>query len=101
MRNEECTLITGHAVGGQIEKHEETVFCEKISCSRNEYYAAYAVGLRPKFMLSIFPPDFELGFVMNADGTVSEPTQVKYQGRVYNILRTYEKDMDTMELTVG
>ena len=75
MRNDECTLITRKAIGENIADKETRVFCEKKSVVRSEYYAAYAVGLRPRLTLSIYQPDYELSFVVNDDGTIEEPTQ--------------------------
>ena len=75
MRNDECTLITRKAIGENIADKETRVFCEKKSVVRSEYYAAYAVGLRPRLTLSIYQPDYELSFVVNDDGTIEEPSQ--------------------------
>ena len=60
MKNEECILITRKATGADISNKETGVFCEKKSVVRNEYYAAYAVGLRPRLTLTIYQPDYEL-----------------------------------------
>ena len=102
MRNDECTLITRKATGENITDKETGVFCEKKSVVRSEYYAAYAVGLRPRLTLSIYQPDYELSFVANDDGTIEEPSQVIYNDRKYNIYRTYEvQENDEVELTIG
>ncbi len=102
MRNDECTLITRKAIGENIADKETRVFCEKKSVVRSEYYAAYAVGLRPRLTLSIYQPDYELSFMVNDDGTIEEPSQVIYNERKYNIYRTYEaQENDEVELTIG
>lgn len=102
MRNEECTLITRIANGTKPKEIETVSFCEKKNVARSEYYAAYAVGLRPKLTISLSQSDYELGFRDNADGTQEEPSQVVYDGRKYNIYRTYlVAENDEIELTIG
>lgn len=102
MKNEECILITRKATGADISNKETGVFCEKKSVVRNEYYAAYAVGLRPRLTLTIYQPDYELSFVENDDRTIEEPSQVIYNDRKYNIYRAYEvQENDEVELTIG
>ena len=97
MRNDVCTLISLYTSGVKQERKETEVYCEKKSAGRTEYYAAYAVGLRPRFVLSVDPMDFE-----DASGPGGElPSMVVYGGKEYNIYRDYNTDESAIELTVG
>lgn len=100
MRNDICILITDMPNGNQIESIETEVWCEKTSCTRSEFYQAYAVGQNPKYNLDIDLWDFEDASVVK-DGERLYPVKVKYGDVIYNILRTYEKDNLTVSLTVG
>lgn len=97
MRNDVCVLITLYNSGSVQDKKETECFCEKKSAVRNEYYAAYSVGLRPRLVLAIHPLDWEAA--AGADGEL--PSMVRYGGREYNIYRDYQTDESTVELTVG
>ena len=96
MRNDLCTLIATYADGSEIKPRELEVFCSRKSAVRSEYYAAYAVGLKPKIVLIIDPMDWES---LAEQGDL--PNKVIYHGKELNILRDYQSDENRMELTVG
>ena len=99
MRNEICMLTGIKSEGSRIERVTEEIFCRKKSSTRSEFYGAYAVGLKPKFVLEIDLWDWE-----NLSGKLPddiEPTRVGYRGIEYHILRRYQTNENTMELTVG
>ena len=96
MRNDICILVLNYAAGEEIKKKELQVFCSRKSAGRSEYYAAYAVGLKPKFVLEIDPMDWES---LTEQGEYAN--KVIYKGAVYNILRDYQTDESSLELTVG
>lgn len=96
MRNDICTLILSYADGTEIKRKEMQVFCSRKSAGRSEYYAAYAVGLKPKFVLEIDPLDWES---LTEQGEYAN--KVIYKGAEYNILRDYQTDETSLELTVG
>ena len=100
MRNEVCILVTLTADGSEVDPAEKEVFCNKASCTRSEFYQAYAVGLSPKLSLEIDPEDFENASILKDEELVN-PQQVVYKGARYNILRTFQKDESTLSLTVG
>lgn len=100
MRNEVCILVTLTASGSEVDPAEIEVFCNKASCTRSEFYQAYAVGLSPKLSLEIDPEDFENASILENEELVN-PQQVVYKGARYNILRTFQKDESTLSLTVG
>lgn len=96
MRNDICILILNYASGAEIKKKELQVFCSRKSAGRSEYYAAYAVGLKPKFVLEIDPMDWES---LTEQG--EHANKVIYKGTEYNILRDYQTNESSLELTVG
>lgn len=96
MRNDICVLILNYAAGVEIKKKELLVFCSRKSAGRSEYYAAYAVGLKPKFVLEIDPMDWES---LTEQGEYAN--KVIYKGAEYNILRDYQTNESSLELTVG
>lgn len=96
MRNDICTLILSYADGAEIKRKEQQVFCSRKSAGRSEYYAAYAVGLKPKFVLEIDPLDWE-----SLTERGEHANKVIYKGAEYNILRDYQTDESSLELTVG
>lgn len=99
MRNEICTLIGMKADKSTIGQITEDIYCEKKSSTRAEFYGAYAVGLRPKFVLEIDPYDWEMVAEQLEKGSV--PTIVSYRGVEYTVLRSYQTNESAMELTVG
>lgn len=100
MRNEVCMLVTLIANGSEVDPAENEVFCNKVSCTRSEYYQAYAVGLSPKLTFEIDPEDFENASILKDEELVT-PQQIVYKGARYNILRTFQKDESTLSVTVG
>lgn len=87
--------------GYDIEVAIETeVFLEKMSVKRSEYYAAMQAGMKPSVMFKLRLPDFELTRSVE-NGREVYATKVRYDGVVYEILRTYTADNSFVELTCG
>ncbi len=106
MRNEVCTLIVSYPAYGKIAEIEKDVFCSRKSAVRSEFYAAYAVGLKPRFVLQLDPMDWKaildlLPKDLPEDVKEIAPNKVRYCGSVYNIYRDYQTDESTIEITVG
>lgn len=81
--------ITSDKELNQIKKHKSAeVFCKVDSVSRGEIYNAAITGLRPTYTITM--NEFEY----------SGESEIKYNGQLYSVLRTYKKD-DYVELTVG
>lgn len=81
--------ITGtvNEIGNYIEaKSEREVFADKRSIRQNEFYQAAATGLRPEIMFVIRTIDY-LG-----------ERKLSFNGKEYNIIRTYDKDNEMTEL---
>jgi len=76
-----------NAIGDFIDTESTTtVFADKQSIRQSEFYQAYATGLRPELMFVIRQADYS-----------NEP-RLKWNNKYYNIIRTYEKDGEMVEL---
>lgn len=73
---EETTKARG--VFSAPETEEKKRFCEELSVTRNEYYDADNVGLKPEVVLKL----------SRASDYENELT-LRYQGKVYDIIRNY------------
>jgi len=65
---------------------EREVFADKRSIRQSEFYQAAAIGLRPELMFVVRSIDYN-----------QEP-KLKYNGKEYTIIRTYDKDGELTEL---
>ena len=104
MRNDQTTLVTITANKSAKERHETTLWCGKRSATRSEFYAATQVGLNPKYVLEFDLDEYESSFISVTQGERTfkqEPTELVYNGETFNIIRTYEPDNYTIEVTVG
>jgi SPP1 family predicted phage head-tail adaptor len=76
------------SVGGYTTSEmSRTVFCNKKSVRYDEFYKAHAVGLEPKMNLVVRTVDY------------NDESRVRYEGKLYDILRTHSKNGETVELT--
>lgn len=96
MRNDICTLVACYNDGTDVKRREQEIFCCRKSAGRSEYYAAYAVGLKPRLVLEIDPLDWE--FMCDFG---EPPNKVIYRGEEMNIFRDYQTSESALELTVG
>ena len=62
------------------------VFADKASIRQSEFYQAMASGLKPELMFVIRASDY------------SQEKKLKYDSKYYNIIRTYNKDGEHLEL---
>lgn len=65
---------------------EREVFADKQSIRQSEFYQAAATGLCPEIMFVIRSIDY------------NQERKLKYNGKEYTIIRTYDKDGELMEL---
>lgn len=63
------------------------VFANKKSIKQSEFYQAATIGLKPEILFEVYSVEF------------NEDEKVRYNGKEYSILRTYDKGEIT-ELTV-
>ena len=79
--------VTENDMGDIIETPtEREVFADKQSIRQSEFYQAAATGLRPELMFVVRSIDYN-----------GEP-KLKYNGKEYAIIRTYDKDGELIEL---
>ena len=102
--NDQATLITKTASGATVTEKETTLFCAKKSVSYREFYAATQVGLNPQYTFEFNTEEYETAIVTTGEGVTlkkQRPTELVFNGEHYNIIRTYEPDVYTIEVTVG
>lgn len=96
MRNHSAILKTTYAVGTTVETATLTTLCEVKSVTRSEFYSAYVAGLTPQLVIDINPLEYKAAAV---DG--NKPNKAEVEGTEYLIIRTFQKDLAHMELTLG
>ena len=69
---------------------EKKVYANKISVKRSEYYQAQAAGFKPEKCFEIKTIEFD----------EDRYTHAKYNDVIYKILRSYEVDSETTEITL-
>jgi len=75
-------------IGNQLFLVNETVvYCALSSVMRSEFYNAAAAGLRPEIVFVVH------GFEYTG------AQQVRFDGKLYNVIRTYAKGFEEIELT--
>jgi len=78
---------TENSLGDIIETKTETeVFANKKSIRQSEFYQAAATGLRPEIMFEVWSEEY------------SNQPKLKYNNKLYTIIRTYDKDGELIEL---
>lgn len=96
MKSEIIELVTQYKDGTEIKENSVTIFAKCRSVTYGEFFAAYGVGIKPKTKFLIHPAEYNL-----ADYEGRQATHVRYRNKLYPIIRAYQKDIYTMELTVG
>lgn len=89
--NELITLMnvtyTENALGDYIESSvNRTVFVNKKSVSQSEFYQAAATGLKPEVKFEVRTIEYQ------------GEQKFLYNGKVYTIIRTFEKEDELTEL---
>lgn len=80
---------SAHGVHQSITEEAREVFCTVQSVSRNEYYNAYNSGFQPSLVFRLeLAEDYE------------DERYIRYQGKKYQVIRTYMTDDDGIEITV-
>lgn len=100
MRDTLIKLTTKYPNGSRLDKKTTEIWATKKSLTRNEYYSAYGVGLTARHILDVMPSEFDEASVV-VGGILYQPTEVIVDGVTMNIIRTFEKNSASMELTVG
>ena len=72
--------VTENSMGDMIETETKTeVFANKKSIRQSEFYQAAATGLRPEIMFEVWSEEY------------SNQPKLKYNNKLYTIIRTYDK----------
>jgi SPP1 family predicted phage head-tail adaptor len=72
--------VTENSMGDMIETETKTeVFANRKSIRQSEFYQAAATGLRPEIMFEVWSEEY------------SSQQRVKYDNKLYTIIRTYDK----------
>lgn len=100
MRNDQATLIVYTRNKAERIPNRTTLFCGRKSVRYSEFYAATQVGITPKYILEFDLGEYENTYVTTSDG-VQIPTEIEYNGGHYNVIRSYEPDNYTIEVTIG
>lgn len=100
LRNEQIEIITKYPVGSKIEQKSVVIFAERKNLTRSEFYTAITAGLKTSYIFDINPDEYALADIC-IDEKLYQATHVKYNGQIYEIIRIYEKNSDSMEMTVG
>lgn len=93
VRKRICYLIEETTKARGVFETPETVekkrFCTELSVTRNEYYEAENVGYRPEIMLKL-----------GRKSDFANELRVRYQGKIYDIIRNYPTDDGGIELVI-
>jgi len=76
--------VTENSMGDMIETETKTetkteVFANKKSIRQSEFYQSAATGLRPEIMFEVWSEEY------------SNQPKLKYNNKLYTIIRTYDK----------
>lgn len=71
------------------EKVFTEVFCNELSVGQTEFYQAMATGLKPEIKLEMHRFEY------------NNEKQVKYNDIIYEVIRTYAKNTEFIEITLG
>lgn len=78
---------TTNSMGDPLEqKNSRTVYANKKSIRQSEFYQAMQTGLAPELMFEVRSSDYQ-----------GEPW-LKYEGKTYRIIRTYDRNGEITEL---
>lgn len=72
-----------------IVNTKREIFVNKKSITRSEFYASMQVGIKPTIVLEVRVEDFDTA------------NKVEYEGNTYDIIRTYQKNDNLIELVCG
>lgn len=84
LREVAYSIVNGYEVG---QNTDSPVWAGKRSVTRNEYYQASQAGYRADIVFSVYSFEY------------SGQSQILLDGVVYDVVRTYQKSLDTLELT--
>lgn len=78
-----------------VIKKETEVFVTLKSVGYNEYYKAYEVGIKPRYVAMMYAQEYEESFYEK-----KAPSHIVIDDILYRIVREYQTDIDHTELTL-
>lgn len=98
MRETVIKLITEYGDGTTIQRKVTPLIGNVSSVGRQEFYQAYAVGLAPSIVVRIYSSEYDCAKA-ERDGVITMPNKIEIDGVEHVIIRTYQRDLDFMEIT--
>ena len=80
------------------QEHTVDVWVREKSATRTEYYEALRSGTNVSFVLETRMEDWALSEHITANGRKAYADRVRYDGGVYDIIRTFKNDKSMIEL---
>lgn len=81
---------TTNEIGDSVQqKTSRQVFANKKSIRQSEFYQAQATGLKPEVMFEVRTEEYR------------DESILIYEGKEYNIIRTYDKNGEITEIVCG
>lgn len=77
-----------------------TIFCKIKTATRSEVYEALRSGLKVQMVAVVNADDYNAGIVTVSDKKI-KPSLLTFDGTDYAIVRAYQKDDITMELSLS
>lgn len=78
-----------HGVHETVTESRRLVLCTVKSVRQSEYYEAYNSGFRPEYV-----------FTLTLESDYQGEPMLEFEGKVYNVIRTYVLDTGGLEITV-
>ena len=80
------------------EKYETTVFANRKSVGRTEFYSAMQAGINQNVAYDVWCEEFEESAYIDENGKKHYPSRIEDNVVEYNITRTYTKDGEILEI---
>ena len=78
---------------------EKTIYAEVKSVGYGEYYEGLRAGIKASMLFKVNMVDFFISQTVGNVTTTYKPTQIAYNGTIYNIVRQYKRGYGFLELT--
>ena len=102
IKNEIITIITKIPDGINVVERRTETFAERLSATRQEFYAAYKRGLYPREVFKVDRMEYESCIEADSANKPYYPTDIIYDGMNYQIIRAYSINHGhETELTCG
>lgn len=80
--------VNENEIGDYVETQtKRPAFAEKKSIKQSEFYQAQSTGLRPEIAFVVWTREY------------NQDPKLEYNGKIYDIIRTYEPNSEDTELT--